>query len=179
MNFKRKKKLFIASFAAPYGIREAREKIQTKERRPLKSESGDVIHYPSTSHYQLSTLYADLLRFAIKHLRIGGRLVCWIPIYKSDYSDSYIPKSKYLKLIANSEQVLSSIAARRLLTYEKIREPDSEDLEITDNIRDDFRPRFFAEEDAERLEKKMQREELKVIGRQEALKRGKIIVEKK
>lgn len=138
-----------------------------------------MIHYPSTSHYQLSTLYADLLRFAIKHLRIGGRLVCWIPIYKSDYSDSYIPKSKYLKLIANSEQVLSSIAARRLLTYEKIREPDSEDLEITDNIRDDFRPRFFAEEDAERLEKKMQREELKVIGRQEALKRGKIIVDKK
>lgn len=67
---------------APYGIREAREKIQTKDRRPLKPEAGDFIHYPSTSHYQLSSLYEDLLRFAIKHLRIGGRLVCWVPIYK-------------------------------------------------------------------------------------------------
>lgn len=97
---------------------------------------------------------------------------------RSDYSDDCIPKSNYLKLIANSEQVLSSIAARRLLTYEKIKEPDTDDLEIIDNIRDDFRPRFFAIEDADRLEKKMQREELKVIGRQEALKRGKVFVEK-
>lgn len=76
-------------------------------------------------------------------------------------------------MIANSEQVLSSIAARRLLTYEKIKEPATDDLEIIDNIRDDFRPRFFAFEDAERLEKKIQREELKIIGRQEAVKRGK------
>lgn len=99
-------------------------------------------------------------------------------IHRSDYSDDCIPKSKYLKLIANSEQVLSSIAARRLLTYEKISEPATDDLEIIDNIRDDFRPRFFAVEDAERLEKRIQREELKMIGRQEALKRGKVIVDK-
>lgn len=68
---------------APYGIREAREKIETKVRRPLKPNSTvDADHYPSTSPYQLSKLYEDLLRFAGERLRIGGRLVCWIPIYK-------------------------------------------------------------------------------------------------
>lgn len=74
-------KLMI-EFAAPYGIREAREKVQTKINRPLKSDAVDVVHYPSTSKYELSSLYDDLLRFAAKHLRIGGRLVCWIPIFR-------------------------------------------------------------------------------------------------
>lgn len=69
-------------FTAPYGIREAREKIGNKIQRPLKPDAVDVVHYPSTSPYQLSSLYEDLLRFASQHLRIGGRLVCWIPIYK-------------------------------------------------------------------------------------------------
>lgn len=67
---------------------------------------------------------------------------------------------------------------RRLLTYEKIKEPTADDLEIIDNIRDDFRPRFFAFEDAERLEKKEKREEQKAIGRLEALKRGKALKDK-
>lgn len=42
-------------------------------------------------------------------------------------------------------------------------------------MQDDFRPKFFAENDAERLEKKIQRAELKELGKQEALKRGKTI----
>lgn len=71
----------------PYGIREATEKIETKHRRPTKvtnENNGDegVPHYPSTSPYSLSNLYGDLLVFCAKHLRIGGRLVCWIPIFR-------------------------------------------------------------------------------------------------
>lgn len=72
----------IPKCAAPYGIREAREKIETKNRRPLKPNAENVVHYPSMSPYQSSSLYDDLLRFAGEHLRIGGRLVCWIPIFK-------------------------------------------------------------------------------------------------
>lgn len=72
----------MIKFVAPYGIREAREKVQTKINRPLRPNAVDVVHYPSTSKYELSSLYDDLLRFAGKHLRIGGRLVCWIPIFR-------------------------------------------------------------------------------------------------
>lgn len=34
------------------------------------------------SPYSLSDLYGDLLEFAANHLRIGGRLVFWLPVYK-------------------------------------------------------------------------------------------------
>lgn len=74
--------MFIKNFPAPYGIREAREKVETKNHRPLRPNAVDVVHYPSTSPYELSSLYDDLLRFAGQHLRIGGRLVCWIPIFR-------------------------------------------------------------------------------------------------
>lgn len=82
-----------------------------------------------------------------------------------------------MRLLANSEQTLSSICARRLLTYEKIAEPDQDHLENIDKIKDDFRDRFFAFDDVERQEKRIQRLELKEMLRQEAIKRGKVIGE--
>lgn len=64
-------------------MRETSEKIQSKTRRPVKQPNPeDVMHYPSTSPYQQSSLYGDLLRFAATRLKIGGRLVCWVPIYR-------------------------------------------------------------------------------------------------
>lgn len=81
-NFLDLSQISAPKFTAPYGIREAREKVQTKVNRPLRSDAVDVVHYPSTSKYELANLYDDLLRFAAKHLRIGGRLVCWIPIFR-------------------------------------------------------------------------------------------------
>lgn len=98
---------------------------------------------------------------------------------RQDYSESCIPTSNCFKLLANTEQVLNSIAARRLITYEKIAEPNVIQIENIANIKDDFRPKFFAENDAERKERKMHRMELKEIGRQEALKRGKDIIVKR
>lgn len=74
---------------APYGIREATEKIEAKKPRRKHNGDADVPpptsdqpHFPSTSSYDLRELYADLLRFAVAHLKLGGRLVCWIPIFK-------------------------------------------------------------------------------------------------
>lgn len=80
-----------------------------------------------------------------------------------------------MKLIANSEQVLSSLTSRRLLTYEKVAEPN----EMSDNVIkhiDDFRAKFFTSGEETRQERRIRQAELKEIGRQEALKRGKIIV---
>lgn len=67
---------------APYGIRETTERVENKERRPMKEENPDAVRYPSTSNYNLADIYGDLLKFSSKHLRLGGRLVCWIPIIK-------------------------------------------------------------------------------------------------
>lgn len=78
-----------------------------------------------------------------------------------------------LKLVANSEQILSSIAARRLLTYEKIAEPTSNGVENRNDIRDDFRLKFFTRDEQERQERLNQKE----MAKQEAAKRGKIIVD--
>lgn len=95
-------------------------------------------------------------------------------ILRRDYSEDYIPKSACLQLVANSEQYLSSIAARRLLTYEKISEPGIGTENVSD-ILDDFRFKFFARDEKERLEKI----EIKKRGKLEAAKRGKILVDKK
>lgn len=67
---------------APYGIREAVERVEPKERAKADTRTEADIHYPSTSPYNLSNLYADLLNFAAKHLVNGGRLVCWMPVHK-------------------------------------------------------------------------------------------------
>lgn len=81
-------------------------------------------------------------------------------------------------MIANSEQVLSSIAARRLLTYEKIAEPTSNGVENLDAIRDDFRFKFFTRDEKERQEQLERKAELKRIGRLEAAKRGRTVTDK-
>lgn len=50
-------------------------------------------------------------------------------------------------------------------------------LKNINHIRDNFRPRFFAFGDDQRQEKRVKRLELKEIGKLEAIKRGKQIVE--
>ncbi|KAH9628091.1 hypothetical protein HF086_018307 [Spodoptera exigua] len=72
------------------------------------SEEHMVNHVPSKVEYGLGHIYSDLLNFAATHLEMGRRL------------ESQLPSHPCLKLVANSEQVLSKLAARRLLTYEKV-----------------------------------------------------------
>lgn len=86
-----------------------------------------------------------------------------------------------LQLVANSEQYLSSIAARRLLTYEKIAEPGTTINNGTENVADildDFRFKFFTRDEKEREERRLQKIEIKKMGKIEAAKRGKILVDK-
>lgn len=100
-------------------------------------------------------------------------------LFRRDYSEDYIPKSDCLQLVANSEQYLSSIAARRLLTYEKVTEPGTANgTENVLNILDDFRFKFFTRDEKEREERRLQKIEIKRLGKIEAAKRGKIFVKK-
>jgi tRNA (guanine10-N2)-methyltransferase len=43
------------------------------------------VHYPEQKAYKLSDMFVDLLGFAARFLVLGGRLVYWIPVIKSEY----------------------------------------------------------------------------------------------
>lgn len=73
---------FIYLLLAPYGIREATEKVENKFNPKENTRTTTMAHYPSTSHYSLQHLYADLLQFGATHLKLGGRLVCWLPFHR-------------------------------------------------------------------------------------------------
>lgn len=72
-------------------------------------------------------------------------------------------------MVANSEQYLSTIAARRLLTYEKITEPVDGGERVLD-ILEDFRWKLFTRDEKEQEERRAQKNELKEK-RMEAAKR--------
>ncbi|KAK5619121.1 tRNA methyltransferase 11 [Crenichthys baileyi] len=122
----------------PYGIRESTRrtgshKDKTKSPDGLYAES----HVPVSQAYHLSDIFTDLLNFSAHHLVLGGRLVYWLPVYRPEYCEEMVPLHPCLQLISNCEQTLSSHTCRRLITMEKIKEP--EDLDSLAHLSD---PRF-------------------------------------
>ncbi|CAB0016649.1 unnamed protein product [Nesidiocoris tenuis] len=107
----------------PYGVREAMERLGTTKENKKISEKHLATHMPSKVQYTMTQLLHDLLVFAARHLRIDGRLVTWVPVIRSEYEETNLPKHECLRLLDNSEQILSTNASRRLLTYEKLKEP--------------------------------------------------------
>ncbi|XP_017867527.1 PREDICTED: tRNA (guanine(10)-N2)-methyltransferase homolog isoform X1 [Drosophila arizonae] len=168
----------------PYGIREATEKVETKVNPKDNTRTADMAHYPSTSHYALHHLYADLLEFGATHLKLGGRLVCWLPFHREDYNETIIPQHTHLRLVANSEQPLAGNTARRLLTYEKHMEyikeeklnENSNDTQLTTAVSQNFRERYFNTngEIESRQERRMRKAALREQGRLEMEMRGKL-----
>ncbi|KAM4632655.1 tRNA (guanine(10)-N(2))-methyltransferase TRMT11 [Polymixia lowei] len=108
----------------PYGIRESTRKTGSHKdiTKPPDDFCGES-HVPVTMAYHLSDIFADLLNFSAHHLVMGGRLVYWLPIYSPEYCEEMVPLHPCLRLISNCEQTLSSHTSRRLITMEKIREP--------------------------------------------------------
>lgn len=144
------------------------EQVVAKESKRTTVLSEDAVHYPSTSSYSLKRMFDDLLIFSAKHLKMGGRLVCWFPVARQDYHENLLPQHSALELVANSEQRLNGDSTRRLLTYEKT----SEGGEIVKSLEEiDFRMKYFAspEDPAEKLEKRLARYQHNM---DEALKRG-------
>ncbi|XP_044735604.1 tRNA (guanine(10)-N2)-methyltransferase homolog [Chrysoperla carnea] len=155
----------------PYGIRESTEKIGIEKDNYELTEEHLQNHVPSKVDYGLSQIYHDLLSFSAEHLKLNGRLVCWFPVYRDDYSPEILPENSCLQLIANSEQILNKYTSRRLLTYEKVKEFDKNHLDVMKEI-PDFRQKYFAHGDETRKERKAKRAELREIGRLESLKRS-------
>nr|CAD7402444.1 unnamed protein product [Timema poppensis] len=127
----------------PYGIREAAERIGSAKSYTI-SEHHLPGHIPSKVEYGLPNIYMDLLSFAARHLRVGGRLVSWVPIVREDYDEEKLPSHPCLKLVANSEQILSTYTSRRLITLEKLQEPEEQQCPITtETSTEQFRAKFF------------------------------------
>lgn len=107
-------------------------------------------HIPSKVNYNLQDVIADLMRYTASSLRLGRRLVFWMPVYRQDFlraleeeqddaggdkerskqsrftSSSAFPNHPCLRLVAASEQRLTSHSSRILLTYEKVSLEQSE-----------------------------------------------------
>lgn len=147
------------------------EQVVAKAGRKATVLNEDEFHYPSSSPYSIKRMYDDLLTFSAKHLKLGGRLVCWFPVVRDDYNEKLLPKHSALELVANSEQKLNGEATRRLLTYEKAQEFGviiaAEGLEELD-----FRMRYFTQHEISTQERRMATHQRNVS---EAQKRGKHI----
>ncbi|XP_013192898.1 tRNA (guanine(10)-N2)-methyltransferase homolog [Amyelois transitella] len=141
----------------PYGVREPTEKIGIDRDNYTLSEAHLVNHIPSKVEYGIPEMYGDLLNFAAKHLRLGGRMVCWYPMVRDEYSESQLPRHPCLSLVANSEQVLSKLTSRRLLTYEKISDDVTSPGETHQGV--NFREKYFAMGEQSRRERRERKAE--------------------
>eukprot|EP00029_Vermamoeba_vermiformis_P002226 TRINITY_DN12601_c0_g1_i1.p1 TRINITY_DN12601_c0_g1~~TRINITY_DN12601_c0_g1_i1.p1 ORF type:complete len:600 (+),score=172.00 TRINITY_DN12601_c0_g1_i1:31-1830(+) len=99
-----------------------REKMKEKKQKKYYAnkalkEKGEYV--PMCVPYSVVELLSDLLGFAARTLVVGGRLVYWLPT-TAEYKDSDLPQHPCFKVVANSEQPLSSKYSRRLITVEKV-----------------------------------------------------------
>ncbi|GBP89335.1 tRNA (guanine(10)-N2)-methyltransferase homolog [Eumeta japonica] len=138
----------------PYGVREPTEKIGIDRENYTLSEEHLINHIPSKVDYGLPHMYGDLMTFAAKHLHKSHRFVCWYPVIRDEYDESMLPSHPCLKLVANSEQILTKLTARRLLTYEKISEGIPNVPVDLDNVISNFRNKYFAAGEMTRRQKK-------------------------
>ncbi|XP_074656260.1 tRNA (guanine(10)-N(2))-methyltransferase TRMT11-like isoform X2 [Tubulanus polymorphus] len=128
----------------PYGIREPAMKLGSKTGNIKTLTDEDKInHVPSKKKYLMSDIFKDLLNFAAKHLKLGGRLVYWLPIHRPEYVESNIPRHAGLNLVANCEQPITSHISRRLITMEKIHEFNSAQVELDHFQDNNFREKYF------------------------------------
>ena len=118
----------------PYGIRES---SQLKSRRQADQHSV-------AKKYDLTNIYVDLLNFANAYLRIGGRLVFWMPTHIVTYDESLVPTHPCFKLFSNDEQQLNRTVSRRLLTLIKTRESNGkEQAQVNEKLFNNFRELYF------------------------------------
>ncbi|XP_037128839.1 tRNA (guanine(10)-N2)-methyltransferase homolog isoform X1 [Syngnathus acus] len=112
----------------PYGIRESTRRTgsQRESAKAVECVYAES-HVPVSQSYHMSQILADMLNFSAHRLVMGGRLVYWLPVYRPEYCEEMVPLHPCLRLISNCEQILSSHTARRLITVEKVREPEELD----------------------------------------------------
>ncbi|RHY26858.1 hypothetical protein DYB32_007281 [Aphanomyces invadans] len=94
-------------------------------------------HIPATQPYAAEDVMRDLLEFAAKNLRVGGRVVYLLPT-TYDYTDADLPTHPQLRVVANSEERLTSKYARRLITMVKTVELQGTTSNLDDGFKSDF-----------------------------------------
>ncbi|KXZ47218.1 hypothetical protein GPECTOR_37g224 [Gonium pectorale] len=106
----------------PYGVRAGGKKSGARpeqaERRPPITDRAT--HIPATQPYTLGECLRDLLDLSARLLVVGGRLVYFLPATPDAYDEAEVPAHPALRLVANSEQILTTRYSRRLVTMEKI-----------------------------------------------------------
>ena len=109
----------------PYGVRAGARQVGS--RRAVVKPIPDHLrkdHIPMTKPYKVSDIMTDLVDTAARMLVKGGRFVYLLPVVIAEYDVSQVPQHPCLKIIANSEQRLSTKLARRLITMEKVADYD-------------------------------------------------------
>ena len=123
----------------PYGIRES---SQHKSRR--QGDKTDDDQTSTTEKYDLTNIYGDLLNFANIYLRIGGRLVFWMPTHIVTYDESLLPTHPCFQLFSNDEQQLNRTVSRRLITMVKIRDSNGDEkAQVNEKLFSNFRDLYF------------------------------------
>ncbi|MEW5314331.1 MAG: hypothetical protein WDW38_005839 [Sanguina aurantia] len=107
----------------PYGVRAGGRKSNANEGMLIQDRAT---HIASTAPYTLGECLRDLLELASKMLRVGGRLIYWLPVTPDSYCTDDIPQHPALTLLYNSEQKLNSKFSRRLITMCKTQPYDAE-----------------------------------------------------
>ncbi|GAV81141.1 UPF0020 domain-containing protein [Cephalotus follicularis] len=112
----------------PYGVRAGGRK--SGGRKLLKGtvspytvpDDKRTDHIPSTGAYSLVECVHDLLDLAARMLVMGGRLVFFYPVLREDddFVENHFPDHPCFRLVASSEQILSSRYSRVLLTMVKM-----------------------------------------------------------
>ncbi|KAL6139270.1 hypothetical protein ACLB2K_064547 [Fragaria x ananassa] len=130
----------------PYGVRAGGRK--SGGRKLLKGVVGPYTvpadkrtgHIPSTGAYTLVECVHDLLDLAARMLVMGGRLVFFYPVLREDENaETHFPEHPCFKLIASSEQILSSRYSRVLLTMVKTSQYTEEVAEAARSKHIDFK----------------------------------------
>ena len=119
----------------PYGIRES---SQHKSRR--QGDQTDA----EPEKYDLTNIFVDLLNFANVYLRVGGRLVFWMPTHIMTYDESLLPTHPCFQLFANDEQQLNRTTSRRLITMVKTRDSEGDErAQVNEKLFSNFRELYF------------------------------------
>lgn len=102
----------------PYGIKEGTRAFRDQQHAfGLSKRTKDFI--PATQRVVFVDFIDALLQFASDVLVPGGRLVYWLPT-TPDYVDTDVPRHPALRLVSNSEQVITMRMCRRLITMQRL-----------------------------------------------------------
>lgn len=157
--YKKMPKLDAIVTDPPYGIRE-------KQRSDGKSP--------------LLPLLLRLYEVAAVCLKVGGRLVYWLPTGYDYDAENDLPKHPSLKLISDCQQVLMTRYCRHLLTFVKTHEDENAKVEFTLKNQSFLRVRALVHSDRSNPEGYLRRESARDRKRQKkALKKQEKLLQTK